>query len=115
MPINPDCRAFITGSHAYGTPEPDSDIDLCVLVDSDADRFLWGNAAEGHSGPLRFGKLNLVMFCVKERFTQWRDVTNKLKARAPVTRDEAIEAFQEAGFSSKDYQCSNQRKDDNAN
>lgn len=29
-------NAFITGSHAYGTPREDSDIDLVVLVEDES-------------------------------------------------------------------------------
>lgn len=92
-------RAFITGSHAYGTPNKDSDIDLVVLLDSgqaDAASILWEGQPKGKS--CRFGRLNLITFIDESRFLKWKEVTRSLAAQRPVTREVAIEAFKNAGF-----------------
>lgn len=88
-------NAFITGSHAYGTPRPDSDIDLAVMLSDDAVQRLRekadalpGSADKFNS--LRFGMLNLI--CLSDRkFAAWKDATEALIARRPVTREEAID------------------------
>jgi hypothetical protein len=54
---------FITGSHAYGTPRPDSDIDLVTLVN-----------------PNDRDKLNIIACCSKARFDVWKEGTEKLMA-----------------------------------
>ncbi len=46
---------------------------------------------------MRFGNLNLVVFTDKEKFKEWEMVTYKLFVKRPVSRDEAVDAFQEAG------------------
>ncbi len=95
-------NSFITGSHAYGTPRPNSDIDLVVLVSKQDSELLWNSKNEDSKSP-RFGpKLNLLIFVVEDegavlRFEKWRDVTLELMARAPVTREEAVEAFKSSG------------------
>ncbi len=102
-------RSFLTGSRAYGTPRVDSDIDLVVLVSQDDANVLWHNngdsslpASQNFDAPtLRFGDLNLIAIIDDEdgrkQFEIWRDVTEALKQRAPVTKEEAIKAFDEAG------------------
>lgn len=95
-------RAFITGSYAYGDPRPDSDIDLVALVSTGelfwlskladvADRATTHSASdEPQSASLRFGKLNLILTDSEALFGAWREGTEELKARKPVTRNEAI-------------------------
>lgn len=99
--------AFITGSHAYGIPTENSDIDLAILVSDKDSEFLWQQF--GSAGTLRAGKLNIVCFYNATNFERWREVTNQLKARAPVTRDDAVSAFQVAGF--KGYPTEHERLD----
>lgn len=96
-------KAFLTGSHVYGTPKPESDIDLVVLV-SPADLALImaaHNASDrndtDYSGAvtasLKFGKLNLLLETREDRFAIWRLGTSELKTKAPVHRDVAVETF----------------------
>ena len=98
-----ECRAFLTGSRRYGTPTEDSDTDLVILCeDFVPDRRLvvpviW-NLREKTAPSCRFGKLNIITFTIRENFLRWRQVTEELEKRKPVTRDEAIAAFQAAGF-----------------
>lgn len=94
-------NAFITGSHAYGTPREDSDIDLVVLVDQptldalgqiaedapEASRSGTGSA----SASIRSGKLNLIPHTEPAIFTAWLTATQELEARPyAVPRDEAV-------------------------
>lgn len=96
---------FLTGSHAYGTPNDKSDVDLAVYVPAaDADKFrsLFPNelriSNEG-SYPdgcaYRFGSLNLLVFSSELHFNAWREATAELALRKPVTRSEAIKAIDE--------------------
>lgn len=86
-------NAFVTGSRVYGTPRPESDIDLCVVV-SEHDLALLSERADedpgsgGHS--LRFGKLNLIVLGQRS-FEAWQEATNELVAMKPVTREKAVE------------------------
>lgn len=93
---------FITGSRAYGYPREDSDVDLVVGVSGDDAMELWKHGSSGEAS-CRFGKLNLITFHLDsstgpDRFKEWRRVHDSLVARKPVTREEAVAAFQEAGF-----------------
>lgn len=89
-------NAFLTGSHAYGTPRPDSDIDLCVLMDNinDLELLLQHSADRGSTGDgLEFGKLNIIAHTNKQAFGAWKAATAELVARKPVTRAEAIKCI----------------------
>ncbi len=102
----PQLMPFLTGSRVYGTPREDSDTDLVVYV-SQADLAIL-RATAGVAAPdlkskypekgatLMFGKLNLI--CVEDaaKFEAWRSATEALKARKPVTRDEAVRTIKEA-------------------
>lgn len=97
--------SFITGSFAYGTPTEKSDVDLVILVEPETMRILvdqfgddgdrqdqddYGNLP---TASLRIGKLNLIVSIDLKHYKQWRDGTQELKRRAPVTRDQACAAF----------------------
>lgn len=98
---HPHGGAVLTGSQVYGTPAPESDVDLVVLCDGDTQvllaTLLSGEKPENPgSGPrggisLRAGRLNLILTDDPEQVERWREGTLDLKARAPVTRAEAVE------------------------
>lgn len=100
-----DFKAFITGSHAYGTPGPDSDVDVVVRCDLDVvakltallDQPVADETGEpGKDYPqlqVRSGRLNLLLCASDERFEIWREGTADLRALAPVTRDAAVAHF----------------------
>lgn len=94
--------AFVTGSRAYGTPRPDSDVDLVILTSADDMKLLcavstcFDDSYDGSSASLRFGDLNLLVFCDEELFNAWRNTHAELCAMKPVTRDLAIAAFKRA-------------------
>lgn len=94
-------NAFVTGSYAYGTPKPTSDIDLVVYLAeeeienlakmADKDFNTANNSySEEDARSLRFGKLNLLCVTSKLHFAVWRQGTEEMKKLAPVTRDYAI-------------------------
>lgn len=100
-------NAFITGSYAYGVPNKNSDIDLVVCLDAGTidSETLWDHSESDKS--CRFGKLNLILL-TPDRFAEWKRVNDDLIDRGyDVSREEAVAAFQSAGFGVDDYgRCS---------
>ena len=96
--------AYLTGSHAYGTPRADSDVDLVVHIPlgHEAAVLLKNASHVCFDGPssmsLMFGRLNLIVFREIDEFDKWREVTDALASKAPVTRDEAVAAFDASGI-----------------
>lgn len=91
-------NAFITGSHAYGEPGEESDIDLVVLVDSDTQKLL----IEHGGKPTRFGKLNIIAVDTQAKFDKWKKGTEALQAIRPVDRESAVAVFKALGVSKGD-------------
>jgi predicted nucleotidyltransferase len=89
--------AFLTGSHAYGTPTEASDVDLVVpctpALAALLAKLLIGEGAPTDYGSgirqFKVGKLNLILLSSLE-FEAWRDATVRLVAMAPVSREEAV-------------------------
>ncbi len=94
-------NAFITGSHAHGFPSEKSDIDLVILVNDKASLKLWKERDD--SPAVRYGKLNLIVFTSKFLFDAWKSVNDDLVRIGPVSRDEAVRAYQAKGFNSSTY------------
>lgn len=92
-----DVKALITGSHAYGEPNENSDIDLVVLVTEADLAILKRMQPEAPTSEqftsLRFGSLNLICCTKLPQFTAWVDGTRSLKKIAPVSRDYAVQHF----------------------
>ncbi len=94
--------AFLTGSRAYGVPREDSDVDLVVYMDpselSPLAKALGVSVDDDTKGypsiNIKEGKLNLIVVSEPEEYDAWLSVTRKLREKAPVTRAEAILAFQ---------------------
>ena len=86
--------AFLTGSQVYGKPRPDSDIDLCLIMDEDDiaqlsifadDKKLHSNTSHDYDAKIveiRFGKLNLLIFRSEKEFLAWKAATDELYLRA---------------------------------
>jgi hypothetical protein len=89
-------KAFLTGSRAYDTPHADSDIDLVVCIDKDSTRILLDGMSDTPYRATKFGKLNLIMLD-EEDYAKWAKVNAELIARKPVTRAEAVKAFDAEG------------------
>lgn len=94
---------FITGSHAYGVPQPDSDLDVVLSVTpKEWDAFMSitdvtdpGNTTSP-TPTIRTGRLRIVL-CSELRLPEynlWRRGTDDLQARAPVSQEEAIAYFE---------------------
>lgn len=96
-------KSFLTGSRRYGTPRPDSDIDLVVLMEGpeltelskladNTDDFGSPGGEQYDDGfSLRFGKLNLLCVTQERHFQVWKQGTDELIAMKPVSRDKAME------------------------
>jgi hypothetical protein len=84
----------------YGTPKPDSDVDLVVVADFDDEFFvsmLWDLADDrdgSDCGSLHFGKLNLISVTADE-YDRWKRARDRCVAEKPVTRERAIEIHKE--------------------
>lgn len=94
--------ALLTGSHAYGTPHENSDIDLVVLMDnSTAEKLMLLLGAEAKkqkdgnypTTQVTHGKLNLIVERDPRAFEVWKQGTLQLLSEAPVTRERACEVF----------------------
>lgn len=89
--------AFITGSHAYGQPKPDSDIDLVVLLDPNTEdgKILQEQAEQ--KAPLKYGNLNIIPVSTQERYNGWLETTKQLKSIKEkgvcLTREQAVTYF----------------------
>lgn len=91
-----DLSAFVTGSQVYGTPRPDSDIDIKVFMfpRSQADINLLGSLADEYVAEynlVRFGKLHMQLITDPIEFTAWREATERLRSMKPVTNREATD------------------------
>lgn len=97
-------KVFLTGSHAYGTPNENSDIDLCIYISQeDLDKLVLLNdskfvkplSADGAEYPvsrsLRFGDLNLIAHTDLTQYNLWKEATEALIKHRPVTRDYAVQ------------------------
>lgn len=102
-------ESFLTGSHVYGTPNEDSDIDLVCLMNRDEMQHL-AALSEGYQSfdeygcgmSLRFGKLNLIALSSERLFELWRESTDYCKSIAPLTKAEAKLIFQQREIAIKE-------------
>lgn len=106
--MNMTFPAILTGSHAYGTPKPESDVDLVIRVtDPDTldaiinaadpptdDPVHKPSAVQFRTASFRFGTLNLIIAHTDDQYAQWAEGTRILRERAPVTREQACAVFQ---------------------
>jgi len=88
---------FITGSHAYGKPNEQSDIDLVLYLDPGTTELLI-QMSDTKSIPVRYGNLNLILCRTDEEYTSWEITTSNLvqlsrKENRPIGHDEAKQAF----------------------
>lgn len=93
-------KSFLTGSRVYGTPNAESDVDLCVLISYDDMKTLVDASKHEASGSgipramsVKFGELNLVMTWDEKCFAEWKMATEDLIKAKPVTRDDAVAHF----------------------
>lgn len=88
--ISHNTNSFITGSHAYGTPDESSDLDLVVRVDLiTADKI---KALAGGKVPIRFGGLNLILATTDAEWAVWKVGTETMRRIGkPIGKKEAKE------------------------
>ena len=98
-------ESILTGSHVYGLPRQDSDLDMVVLIEKNEDYFLLSRIADNplhnqtpsaYNGvSLRYGKLNIIAV-LKDRkvFEAWKRGTEFLKSIRPVTKEQACLIFE---------------------
>ena len=84
---------FITGSRVYGTPTSKSDIDLVLPPMDPRLRQLLIENSDNSELPIKYGKLNLIICTLPEQYELWKQGTKELIAKSPVTRQEAIDHF----------------------
>jgi len=90
-------KAFLTGSHAYGAPTSESDVDLVVLV-TEAEAAVLREQSETKQIPHRYGNLNLIILTDVLEYNAWATFTKDMQTQRedtgqPVTKEEAKAAF----------------------
>lgn len=85
--------AKICGSWAYGTPTSESDVDVVMQISEDDEAVMRRALDLPEWGTIRIGKLNIIVARTDQQYELWCRGIEDLKARAPVTRDEAIAHF----------------------
>lgn len=97
MSIKTGVKCFLTGSRAYGTPRPGSDYDFVLALPLEVAEQLDELADEGSDPPgsvsLRFNRLNLIIPTSEESLEVWKQGTQDLAAKKPVTRENAVAHF----------------------
>lgn len=95
---------FITGSQAYGTAKPESDIDLVCFVSEETKQQLIDLAG---GFPIRFGKLNLILETSVGKVAAWKTAREECiqhnkqlleKGLDPISRDEAVRIHNDFGI-----------------
>jgi len=96
-------RALLSGSHKYGTPHENSDVDLVVYMSPEDAHVLCANADScvRHNptySSCRYGKLNLMVCTDLKYYGTWESglavlTLRKLTENQPITRKQAIEVF----------------------
>lgn len=83
---------FLTGSRAYGIPEPESDWDMVLYTDNMTlrDKLL---AMSTDPNTIRVGKLNIILVHTITEYAKWAEGTRICMALAPVTREFAKRVF----------------------
>ena len=109
--------AFVTGSQAYGTAKPDSDIDLVCFVSEETKQQLIDLAG---GLPIRFGKLNLILETKPGMFAAWKAAKGECvehnkqlieKGLAPISRDEAVSIHNDFGIGTDGIDMSGRERD----
>lgn len=81
--------SFLTGSHVYGVPTSDSDIDLVVLV-SEEDRTKLILCSDTGKIPCKFGVLNLILVTSEEELKAWKLAKDKCLSAKEESKEEGI-------------------------
>lgn len=127
-----DRPAFVTGSRVYGTPRPDSGLDIVVLLDAntyykladhlgcpDCGRGSHAPAGSDHPSasaeesypPLYLGKINLIPVFSPEMYDGWLKARDLCKAEAPIDRKRAIEIHHQCTQEAEQKRATRRRND----
>jgi hypothetical protein len=96
--------AFITGSQAYGTATPRSDIDLVCFVSEETKQQIIELAG---GVPIRFGDLNLILETDVAQFAAWKvakkqcleeNRKRKIKGQPPLSKKEVCDIHEVCGI-----------------
>ena len=92
---------FITGSHAYGSPGPKSDVDLVVLLSRQIKNILNLYNENHETIAIRFGKLNIIPILTEQEYDAWKEATEQMaevkrKTGATFTKEVASDKIRAA-------------------
>ncbi len=97
-----DTKAFLTGSHVYGAPNDDSDVDVVIFCSKETakriQKLLGNQGPSNYDGTVRTvksGNLQLIMCDNARDMESWRCGTKTLSHVAPVTKEQAEKAMTE--------------------
>lgn len=82
-------NSFITGSQVYGNQTPESDVDLCILVDKGTENKLAELA--GGKYPIRFGNLNLICCNTEKEMNAWHSARDEVVSKGITDKATIIE------------------------
>ena len=96
-------KSFLTGSHAYGTPNKNSDIDLVICM-SKKEGLKLGELTQPDKGEqmrygssdlltMRFGDLNLIVCLSDEVYAAWKVGTHEAKRKKPLDKTKSKNLF----------------------
>jgi len=94
--------SILTGSHVYGKPRPDSDMDIVMVLNEEALALLkskadtWFGLPNGDS--LHFGHLNVIATTDEGIYRKWVAAMYAARSERPVTKDRAIELHEKYGI-----------------
>lgn len=86
--------AFITGSHFYGKPTADSDIDLAIMCCPETEKKL-KELSDSKSFPIRFGNLNLVTLKTPSEYDAWLAARQRIAEMPAHTKEDRIAIHKE--------------------
>lgn len=94
-------NAFLTGSRVYGSPAPDSDIDIAVLLSHGEIAQLLNLSKQneevsetpGATCSIRFGNLNIIATHIETEFAAWLIATRDLEKVKPVPKEDCCKHF----------------------
>lgn len=87
-------NAILGGSRVYGKPNKDSDLDLVLWLPNSMQRqIVRKEGDETGDDTVRYGNLNIILPNNAKEFSVWLYGIELLKQHKPVTRDKAVETF----------------------
>lgn len=93
---------YMGGSRVYGTPRPDSDTDIAMLVNAEAQAAFFDTCdvfKKWDNGTIsfRFGNLNLITMVDPKLYARWKLAFDRLVSERPVSKERACEVHLQEG------------------